>query len=445
MAQLILGFGGQLEADALSLKSEELAHIQRLGTARMMRVPAPETGVVERISAFQRALKRKLEGDSYDLCHAGDAWAAAVATQHREAASDLCVITELSELPSQSLTERNPGSALEDRIRQIIRRGETMVLQRSNALVVDTQAARGILVAAGVAEDRVHVIAPGVDDAVFFASTVELRLHEDRILIFYAGAPDPARGLTPFLAALAQLPPHVHGILGRVKALDAAAEKAVDNHGLKERITFQDVSSPQKLAAVFQMADLAVLWPSSGTGQVHGGHVPRRMLEAMACRRPVVVLDTPAVREVVVDRQSGMVVAAPGTARALQVVLATLVKDPVLRGRLAQRGAEVAGGFGWAARLTAYRRLYTQLLGRPFEVEEARKGRAGGLAERLKAQRSTRGSGVGVVRDEKAVRPAAAVPAPPPVSNRPSAPPAMAPAAVAPAMVAAVARSQGGS
>ena len=49
MAQLILGFGGQLEADALSLKSEELAHIQRLGTARMMRVPAPETGVVERI------------------------------------------------------------------------------------------------------------------------------------------------------------------------------------------------------------------------------------------------------------------------------------------------------------------------------------------------------------------------------------------------------------
>jgi glycosyltransferase involved in cell wall biosynthesis len=423
LSQLILGFSGQLEADALSLKSEELAHIQRLGTARMMRVPQHEGGFVERISAFQRALKRQLEGDSYELCHASDAWAAAVASQHKEQSADLKVITELTELPTQTLTERHPGANIDDKVRNIMRRGETMVLQRSDALVVDSNAARAMLVQLGAREDRVHVVPPGVDDSVFFASSVELRLHDGQFKLLYVGPPEPGRGLNIFLQALKRLPPHVVALVCRVHAREPAGEEAVALLGLQDRVTWQDVPSAQKLAQAYQLADAVVLLPSAPPNVVHGGHIPRRLLEAMACRRVPICTDLPGVREVIQDRTNGLMV-PQGHAGALADAVSLLAKDPTLRGRLAGRAQETATQFSWAGRLTTYRKLYSTLLGQNFEVEEKQKGRAGGLADRLKAQRAAKAPAVGIMRDEKANKPVA----PPPPAARPPPPAAPPPA-----------------
>lgn len=435
MSQLVLSFCTQLEADGLSLKSEDLAHIQRLGTARMMRVPAPEAGFVERVSAFQRALKRQVEGDGYDLVHAADAWAGAVAAQHKETAPDLKVITELAELPSQSLGERWPELQLEERLRQIVRRGETLVLQRSDLLVVPSVPAQKALVAAGAPAERVVVVPPGVDEQVFFASSVEVKLADGRFNVLYAGAPDVKRGLPVFLSALKAMPAGVMGTLLRHRPREPEAEDAVAAAGLTDRVAWHDATTPQKLAQAFQGVDVVVLLPLLVPSTVHAGHVPRRLVEAMACRRAVIVSDTPGVREVARDGQNALVVARD--AKALKDAMVALFNDSALRNRLGQRAAETAGTHGWNGRLTAYRKMYQQLLpAHAFLVEEPRSARAGGLAERLKAQKAPAvNAGRTVVRDEKAARPSTGNPAPP-VGQVPGAPLAAPPVTPAPSAAA---------
>ncbi|HEX5957658.1 MAG TPA: glycosyltransferase [Hyphomicrobiaceae bacterium] len=75
---------------------------------------------------------------------------------------------------------------------------------------------------------------------------------------------------------------------------------------------------------VWRTADIAVVPPIGGDG------MPRAMLEAAACGRPLVVTDVPGCRQFVRGGVEGLVV-PPGDARALADALATLIADRELR------------------------------------------------------------------------------------------------------------------
>ncbi len=68
--------------------------------------------------------------------------------------------------------------------------------------------------------------------------------------------------------------------------------------------------------------------------------VPNKVWQAMAAARPVVTADTPAVREVLRDGESALLV-PPGDADALAAALARLAADPALRERLGAAGRAV--------------------------------------------------------------------------------------------------------
>ena len=70
--------------------------------------------------------------------------------------------------------------------------------------------------------------------------------------------------------------------------------------------------------------DIAVMAPRTGEG------MPRAMLEAAACGRPLVVSDVPGCRHFVRPGIEGLVV-PPGNAKALADALARLIKDRELR------------------------------------------------------------------------------------------------------------------
>ena len=103
-AQWLSVFGNK-EVDALTLKGREAAHIQRLGGARMMRVPnTAGKPFLERLSTYQRALQRQLAGDQYDLVWCADLFSASVvATSVKE---KIPIVVEIAEVPSQSLAGR---------------------------------------------------------------------------------------------------------------------------------------------------------------------------------------------------------------------------------------------------------------------------------------------------------------------------------------------------
>jgi glycosyltransferase involved in cell wall biosynthesis len=93
-----------------------------------------------------------------------------------------------------------------------------------------------------------------------------------------------------------------------------------------------------------------------------GEGMPRTMLEAAACARPLIVTDVPGCRHFVRDGIDGLVV-PPGDAAALADALARLLAAPELRVTLAQAArARVLDGFTEAAVEAAVSAAYRQHL-----------------------------------------------------------------------------------
>lgn len=362
VAQLMVTLGDHLEVDGLSVKGADMAHIQRLGAGRMMRVPAPDFPYLDRISAFQRAVHRQLEGETYDLVHAMDVWSAVVAIQHRGGVP-FPLITDLDELPSETLPERMRGAPVDEKTRQAVRKAELSVLHDSQAVVVTNAAGARVLVDAGVPENRVHIIPPGVDEAVFAVpGPAPVVPGGDGLTVLYLGAPDASRGLGIFLAAMKILPPDVRGLLCRTRDSEPAAEEAVTAMGLCGRVSWVDVGTPAEMAAALHRVHAAVLLPTTAPDTVHGARIPRRALEALLAGRPLVVAECDGLSHVVQDHDSALVI-PQRSARALAQALVELAENPTLLTHLSARGPEVAQPFTWKRRQAQYAKLYDGLLG----------------------------------------------------------------------------------
>ena len=72
----------------------------------------------------------------------------------------------------------------------------------------------------------------------------------------------------------------------------------------------------------------------------YGEGVPRVLLEAAACGKPIVATDVPGCREVVVDGRNGYLV-PPGDIRQLYELVLKLLEDPALRHRMGEEGRKL--------------------------------------------------------------------------------------------------------
>jgi glycosyltransferase involved in cell wall biosynthesis len=86
---------------------------------------------------------------------------------------------------------------------------------------------------------------------------------------------------------------------------------------------------------VWQRAHLAV-FPST-----YGEGVPKALLEAAACARPIVAFDMPGTREVVRDGETGLLT-PPGDPGRLAAAVAALAGDPATRQRMGAAGRALA-------------------------------------------------------------------------------------------------------
>jgi glycosyltransferase involved in cell wall biosynthesis len=95
----------------------------------------------------------------------------------------------------------------------------------------------------------------------------------------------------------------------------------------------------------------------------YGEGVPKALLEAAACGRPIVATDMPGCREVVRQGENGVLV-APGDVAALAEALAGLVRDPPRRSRMGAAGRHlVARHFAASSVAEQTLALYRLLLG----------------------------------------------------------------------------------
>jgi glycosyltransferase involved in cell wall biosynthesis len=125
---------------------------------------------------------------------------------------------------------------------------------------------------------------------------------------------------------------------GNPETLSAADIAAWQNGTTRRYLGFT-----RDVAAVWRRADIFVLPAISREG------MPRALLEAAACARPLIVTDVPGCRHFVRDGIEGLIV-PPGDAPALAEALARLAGDAALRRRLGEAArAKVLAGYTEAA------------------------------------------------------------------------------------------------
>ena len=171
------------------------------------------------------------------------------------------------------------------------------------------------------------------------AARAELDVPDGALVVGAVGNRNPTKGHEHLARALAKLrrahPEVVGRVLGAPSPAHADYEASVRREAAElglgpDALDIRDAGRrvPQIVPA-FDVFALASVRRSEG--------MPTVILEAMACGIPVVATDVGAVRELVVDGETALVV-EPEDPTALAAALARLAADPQLRERLGENG-----------------------------------------------------------------------------------------------------------
>jgi glycosyltransferase involved in cell wall biosynthesis len=246
-----------------------------------------------------------------------------------------------------------------------IRRRRALVYRLADCVVTSGAALRAIVIAAGVAPERVVSIPPGVDTKRFHpdvpghAVRDELNLPRPPTCKVVGLIADVrgSKGHQYFLEAarhvLRVLPTSRFLIVGdgvgfksvRQRVRDLGLERAVVLTGFRRDI-------PEVMAAL----DVLVVPSLRSEG------IPQVILQAFAVGRPVVASAVGGIPEVVRDQQTGLLV-PPGDHAALASAILSLLQDPSRASQLAQAGHSLVERRYEMDRVMTYTaELYAQLL-----------------------------------------------------------------------------------
>jgi teichuronic acid biosynthesis glycosyltransferase TuaC len=209
------------------------------------------------------------------------------------------------------------------------RRLMVAALQRAQQLVAVSQSLRQLLIAFGIAPERITVVPNGVDDTLFYPLDKALARNTlgvaDAVpVLISVGGLVPRKGLHRVIALLPalrqQFPTLQYWLVGGASAEGDYRDQLqaqVTALQLDDAVRFLGALPPDQLRQPLSAADVLVL-ASSNEGWANV------LLEAMACGVPVVATAVGGNAEVVADDALGLVVAADDDAALLQGLLTAL-------------------------------------------------------------------------------------------------------------------------
>jgi glycosyltransferase involved in cell wall biosynthesis len=155
----------------------------------------------------------------------------------------------------------------------------------------------------------------------------------------------PGPGITVALVARMLRSKGVLDAVGAVRQLRAqglpvelllAGPTDPDNAGSLEEAELRTLAAEPGVEWLGRVADVREVWRRAATAvfpSTYGEGVPKALLEAASCGRPIVAYDIPGCREVVRTGETGILVPA-GDLAALAEAIATLAGDPTARQRM---------------------------------------------------------------------------------------------------------------
>ncbi len=235
------------------------------------------------------------------------------------------------------------------KLRRLDRR-ERRVWAGAGAYVTITRALADELSGRYGRRDRVFVVPDGAPPPESARDEVRLPTPGSRPVAAYAGHLYPWKGVDVFVRALA-LVPDVDGLIvgGHPAEPDRARIMALARQlDVTARLEMTGLVPPAAVAARLARATFLVL-PNTASATSDRYTSPLKLFEYLRLGRAIVASDLAAIREVLVDGQTGLLV-PPGDAPALAGALRRLTADPALAAALGRAALARAADFTWSAR-----------------------------------------------------------------------------------------------
>lgn len=175
----------------------------------------------------------------------------------------------------------------------------------------------------------------------------------DRQYMLHLGASEPRKNTRGVIEAWAMIRPGVRRkwkllIVGLDDATKQSLEKLCKALGTQDQVLLQGYAKETELPVLLSAAS-ALLYPSMS----EGFGLP--VLEAFAVATPVLTSDTSSLPEVAGDAAE---LVPPGVSTALSSAITRLMKDPMRRNELAERGMRRLTHFRWADTAEQYAQVF---------------------------------------------------------------------------------------
>ncbi len=344
--------------DLVGVKDAEHAHVEHFHQSRLLRVPVGTGSATERLDVFRRAVRRQLEGETYDVVHVRGTTEAAPAIEWRQRGSGKLVI-------EWSRPEQSPAGPTAEAAPPRLSAEEKRALHAADSIFVPSVTARTYLTAASgkLHADRIAVVPFGIDVDLF---DWEPEQPSERFRVCHLGPLTADRDLPTLVAALRSTAARAPLAIRLVGDADSArrrhAEELLDAAGLAGQTETVGAVDLEHLPAVIAWADVGLVTAAATERFGRAGDYPLSLLQFLACRRATVAARLPAVEEIVRDGDDALLY-SPGDARALGSALEFLFRAPRQRRRIAARGYErVRTEFTAAAMRRKIRGAYQALL-----------------------------------------------------------------------------------
>jgi glycosyltransferase involved in cell wall biosynthesis len=374
LGHVVRALARKASVDVLAARRGEQPYVERKPRVRLLRVPIPDAPLSERAEAFRRALRRQLEGADYDVVHVRDGWAGSVVLELRARLGYAVVFDAARGILA------DPSSVTPDVLPDLVEL-EAECVRQADLVLAPTEPARRYL-ASLTRSERVCLVPPGVDVDRFDWDDPE---PEGPPRILYLGPIGPGQGVRLLVRAMMEVARRSDAHLVLAGPADALfRDRMLDSAralGISDRVEMPGELPHDDAPDAIARATVCVAPSAVDLGTSPTALFPTKLLEYMACRRPVVAARRSAATLLLRDGETGLLF-TPGDPADLAERLVALLADADRRNVIAEAGYEhVRRHYSASNTRRSLRRAYDELAARPEWRE--RFARAAARTERL--------------------------------------------------------------